>query len=79
MATKFEIEKFSRSNVFLWKLKIKTILRKPNCLDTIEGRPIGIFDDKWKEMDDNAIANLHLVMAHSVLSSISENKTAKEI
>lgn len=30
-------------------------------------------------MDDNAVANLHLAVADSVLSSIAEKKTAKEI
>ena len=79
MATKFEIEKFNGRNFSLWKLKIRAILRKDNCLDAIDGRPADITDEKWKEMDDNAVANLHLAMADSVLSSIAEKKTAKEI
>ena len=79
MAAKFEIEKFSGSNFSLWKLKMKAILRKDNCLPAIEGRPADITDEKWKEMDDNAVASLHLAMADSVLSSIAEKKTAKEI
>lgn len=58
---------------------IKVILRNENCLHTIGGRPTGIFDDKWKKMDGNAIANLHLAMADLVLSSILEKKTVKEI
>jgi len=60
-------------------LKIKTILRKDNCPDAIDGRPADITDEKWKEMDDNVIANLHLAMVDSVLSSIAEKKTSKEI
>ena len=79
MSAKFEIEKFNGKNFSLWKLKIKAILRKEKCLDAIEGRPTGIADDKWKEMDDNAVANFHLAMADSVLSSVAEKKTAKEI
>jgi len=79
MAAKFEIEKFNGNNFSLWKLKIKAILRKDNCLPAIEGRPTEIADDKWKEMDGNAIANLHLAMADSVLSSVSKKTTAKEI
>jgi len=39
MATKFMIEKFNGSNFSLWKLKIRTVLRKENCLDAIDGRP----------------------------------------
>ena len=39
----------------------------------------GITDDKWKEMDDSVVANLHLALADSVLSSVVEKKTAKEI
>jgi hypothetical protein len=79
MATKFKIEKFNGSNFSLWKLKIRAVLRKDNCLDAIDGRPADITDQKWKEMDDNAVANLHLAMADSVLSSIAEKKSAKEI
>ena len=30
-------------------------------------------------MDDTAVANLHLALADSVLSSVAEKKTAKEI
>nr|KYP42748.1 Retrovirus-related Pol polyprotein from transposon TNT 1-94 [Cajanus cajan] len=79
MAAKFEIEKFNGNNFSLWKLKIRAILRKDNCLKAIEGRPSDITDEKWREMDDNAVANLHLAMADSVLSSIAEKTTAKEI
>jgi len=79
MAARYEIQKFNESNFFLWKLKIKAIMRKDNCVTAIEGRPIGITDEKWKEMDDNVVANLHLALADSVLSSIAEKKTAKEI
>lgn len=79
MAVKFDIEKFNGSNFSLWKLKIKAILRKDNCLPAIVGRPTGLTDEKWQEMDDNAISNLHLTLADSVLSSIAEKKTAKEI
>jgi len=28
----------------------------------IKGRPTGIINAKWKQMDDNAIANLHLAL-----------------
>ncbi|KAL5841892.1 hypothetical protein ACOSQ3_012495 [Xanthoceras sorbifolium] len=80
MAAKFEIEKFNGSNFSLWKLKIKAILRKDNCLVAINERPVEFIDDnKWNEMDGNAIANLHLALADGVLSSIEEKKTAKEI
>jgi len=48
-------------------------------MTAIKGRPIGITYEKWKEMDDNAVANLHLALADSVLSSVVEKKTAKEI
>jgi len=44
----------------------------------IKGRPIGIIYEKWKEMDDNSVANLHLALVDSVLSSVAEKKTAKE-
>jgi len=79
MATKFKIEKFNGSNFSLWKLKIRVVLRKNNCQDAIDGRPADITNQKWKEMDYNAVANLHVAMAASVLSSIAEKKSAKEI
>ena len=80
MAAKFEIEKFNGSNFALWKLKMKAILRKDGCLAAIRARPATYTDDdKWNEMDGNAMANLHLALADGVLSSIEEKKTAKEI
>jgi hypothetical protein len=80
MATKYEIEKFNGSNFSLWKMRIKAVLRKDNCLAAIGDRPDEITDDgKWNEMDGNAIANLHLALADGVLSSVAEKKTAKEI
>ncbi|KAL5772607.1 hypothetical protein ACOSQ2_012531 [Xanthoceras sorbifolium] len=80
MAAKFEIEKFNGSNFSLWKLKIKAILRKDNCLAAISERPVEFTNDnKWNEMDGNAIANLHMALADGVLSSIEEKKTTKEI
>lgn len=61
MTTNFEIEKFNGNNFSLWKMKIKAILRKDNCLAAIEERPTEI-NVKWNEMDGNAIANLHLAL-----------------
>ncbi|GJV43848.1 hypothetical protein Tco_1428384 [Tanacetum coccineum] len=80
MAAKFEIEKFNRNNFSLWKLKMKAILTKDKCLEAIGERPAEVtVDGKWVEMDENAIANLHLVLADEVLSSIYEKKTTKDI
>ncbi|KAL4283007.1 hypothetical protein GQ457_16G004330 [Hibiscus cannabinus] len=59
---------------------IKAILRKDGCLAAISERPTDFTDNnKWNEMDENAIADLHLALADEVLSSIEEKKTAKEI
>ena len=61
-------------------MKIKAVLRKDNCLAAIRDKPDEILDnDKWKDMNGNAIANLHLALADGVLSSVAEKKTAKEI
>lgn len=79
MATKFDIEKFNGSNFSIWKLKINAILRNDGCLPAIEGRPTGLTNEKWKEMDDAAVSNLHLTLADSVLSSIVEKKSTKDI
>ena len=58
---------------------MKAILRKDNCLATIERRPTGATNDKWKEMDDSAVANLHLALTDSMLSSVVKKKMEKEI
>ncbi|GKD47751.1 gag-pol polyprotein [Tanacetum coccineum] len=80
IATKFETEKISGNNLSLWKLKMKAILTKDKCLAAIGERPVEVTDDnKWDEVDENAIANLHLALADGVLSSIEEKKTAKDI
>ena len=80
MAAKYKIEKFNGNNFSLWKMKMKVVLRKNNCLATIGERSMEMTDDvKWNEMDGNAIADLHMVLANKVLSSVAEKKTAKEI
>ena len=58
---------------------MKEVLRKGHCIAAIEVRPEGLTDDKWKEIDNNAIANLHLALVDSVLSSVAEKTNAKEI
>ena len=40
-------------------MKMRAILRKNNCLKVIEEMPTWIIDDKWNEMDGNAIADLY--------------------
>jgi len=70
--SRYEIEKFNGKNFSLWKLKMKAILRKDNYLVTIEEKPASITNQKWKEIDNNAIANLHLALIDVVLSSIAE-------
>ena len=77
MVTKYEIKKFNGNNFLLWKMKIKAVLRKNNCLATIEKRPMEITDDKWNKIDGNTISDLHLALADGVLSSVVEKKTAK--
>jgi len=79
MAAKYEIEKFNGNNFSLWKMKMKAVLRKNNCLAAIGERPMEITDDKWNEIDGNAISDLHLALADGVLSSVAEKNTAKEI
>nr|GEU58573.1 Gag-Pol polyprotein [Tanacetum cinerariifolium] len=58
---------------------MRAILTKDKCLVAIGERPAEVTDDKWDEMDENAVANLHLALADGVLSSIEEKKTAKDI
>ncbi|KAH9667565.1 retrovirus-related pol polyprotein from transposon TNT 1-94-like protein [Citrus sinensis] len=58
---------------------MKAVLRKNNCLAAIRERPMEITDDKWNEVDGNAISDLHLALADGVLSSVAEKNTAKKI
>lgn len=58
---------------------MKTILRKENCLAMIEEKLADITNQKFKEMNDNPIANLHLSMAYTVLSNIAKKTTTKDI
>ncbi|KAH9754149.1 Integrase catalytic domain-containing protein [Citrus sinensis] len=60
-------------------MKMKAVLRKNNCLAAIGERPMEITDDKWNEIDGNAISDIHLALADGVLSSVAEKNTAKEI
>ncbi|KAE8674536.1 cytochrome P450 82A3-like [Hibiscus syriacus] len=71
---------FALSDSRLPQQLMKAILRKDGCLTTISERPVNFTDDnKWIEMDENAMANFHLALADEVLSSIEEEKTSKEI
>jgi hypothetical protein len=45
MVAKYEIERFNGSNFSLWKMRIKAILRKDNCLATIGDRSAEITDN----------------------------------
>jgi len=76
MAAKYEIERFNGSNFSLWKIRIKTILRKDNCLAAIGDRPAKITNNaKWNEMDGNAIANIHLALDDEVIKCGGEENS----
>ncbi|KAH9735931.1 hypothetical protein KPL71_017911 [Citrus sinensis] len=60
-------------------MKMKAVLRKNNCLAAIGEKPMEITDDKWNEIDGNAIFDLHLALADGVLFSVAEKNTANEI
>ena len=60
-------------------MKIKAVLRKNNCLAAIRERPTEITDDKWNEIDGNAIGDLHLALADGVLFNVAKKKKVKEI
>ena len=78
IVAKFEIKKFNWSNFSLWKIKIRAILIKYNCLKAIEEKPAWITDDKYNEMDGNVIAGLYLALTDEVLPSVVEkNKQQK--
>ncbi|KAE8691385.1 Oligouridylate binding protein 1B isoform 1 [Hibiscus syriacus] len=69
METKFDIEKFNGRNFSLWKLKMKASMRKDGCLAAISERPVDFTDDnKWIEMDGNAMTNFHLALVDELTS-----------
>ena len=77
MGAKFEFEKFNGSNFTLWKMKIRAILMKDNCLAAIGEKPTYYTDDgEWNKIDGNTISNLYLALADGVLSGVAEKKTA---
>ena len=75
----YEIEKFNGNKFSLWKMKMKDVLRKNNCLAVIGEMSMEITNDKWNKIDGNAISDLHLALADEVLFSVAEKNTAKEI
>jgi len=75
MSTKYKVEKFNRNNFLLYKLEMKAILKKDNCVYAIEEKLVDITDQRWKEINDNDITNLHLAMPNAILSSIVEMTT----
>ena len=79
MAAKYKIEKFNGNNFSLWKMKIKVVLRKNNCLVAIRERLMKIPNDKWNEIDGNVISNLHLALVDGVLSSVVKKKITNKI
>ena len=79
MVEKYEIKKFKRNNFSLWKMKMKAVLRKNNCLAAIEKRLIEMTDDdKWNEMKGNAIVDLDLALADEVLCSVVEKSQQRK-
>ena len=62
MTTKFEIEKFNGNNFSLWKSKIKAILTNDKCIATISDKPASVFEEKWVEIEANAMTNLQLAL-----------------
>ena len=61
MATNFQIQKFKGNNFsFLVEIEDKGNPEKGQLLTINLGKPTRIANGKWKHMDDNAIANLHL-------------------
>ena len=58
---------------------MKVVLRKNNCLAAIGERFMEITDDKWNEIDGNAISDLYLALADEVLSSVAKKNTTNEI
>ncbi|KAK4281039.1 hypothetical protein QN277_012579 [Acacia crassicarpa] len=80
MTTKMDIGKFDQTKFLLWKLKMKELLIKDNCLEAINTRPQEFTnDEKWKRIDELAIFDLHLSLSDDVLSGVEEKTSAKEI
>ena len=70
MKKKIEIEKFNERNFGLWKMKMKVILNKENCLEAIGERRENVEDRKWEQMDEDVVSSLYLVVVDNILSNI---------
>ena len=58
---------------------MKVVLRRDHYIIGIEATHEGLTDDRWKEIDNNTIANLYLAFADSVLSAATEKTIMKKI
>ncbi|MCI35081.1 ubiquitin-protein ligase, partial [Trifolium medium] len=71
MGSKWDIEKFTRSNDFgLWKVKMRAILIQQKCVETLTGEsqmPAHLSAAEKAKMNDKAVSAVILCLGDNVL------------
>lgn len=76
--TIFHIEKLNNDNYLSWKFKMKMLLLKDNCFDTIELSESSKIDKDMEEKDQKALQLIALSVENSQLIHVKKAKGGRE-
>nr|CAD1818064.1 unnamed protein product [Ananas comosus var. bracteatus] len=80
MTTKFEIQKFDRTNSFtLWQVKMRAVLTQQGLQKALLGKekmPDSLTAEQKEEIDDKALTAIQLCLSDEVLREVLDEKTA---
>eukprot|EP00253_Pinus_taeda_P034028 PITA_34028 len=76
---KIEIDKFNGQSFELWKLKMEDLLVDKDhwIMVDLGTKPMGVFDEEWKKLDQKAKSTIRLCVSDSVLLNVSGEATMK--
>lgn len=79
-AVKCDIEKFDgRINFGLWQTQVKDVLIQSGLHKALKGKPSGMEEEKWEELDMRAVSAIRLSLAKNVLANVQKVSNAKEL
>jgi len=78
---KIEIEKFNGQSFELWKLKMEDMLVDKDQWIVVDlgTKPMGVFDEEWKKLDQKANNTIRLCVSNSVLLNVSWEAMIKSL
>jgi len=83
MGSKWDIEKFTRSNDFgLWKVKMEAVLIQQKCAQELKGEgalPVTMLQAEKTEMVDQARSVIVLCLRDKVLGDVAKEPTAASV